>query len=464
MHVASHRKTGFSQATLWLLLAAVCYAEPRSESTTDHAAQARESVKRYEDEIAALQSQYGASDPRLGEALLGLGQAYRATDRHKEAATAFKQGLHVVRMNDGLHSLAQLPYLERLIEENTTLGNWEKVNKNYNYLCWVYKRNYGDNDPRLLPVIERVSRSQIEIYNADPDTFSAANLRRRGKMLAKAVHIIETRYGKTDARLVAALNRVAMNQYYLALQTGSLPDYRNYQQYMQQARSEDLFTTITVAVPIVSSGGVVGVRYQQITVPRSHSPGTLRNDMARTFDRIDAARREGRDALARIQAISEQDPQASVQARALAITHRGDWDLLYENGSGRRDYREAYELLHRAANGASYIHYLFGRPRPLPAMEEENNDGSVPPGKRAPAPGTFIEVSFDVLPTGRSRNVRITQAPSGLDASVNRYVKWFISTMRFRPRLEDGQPAMTRDVNIKYVVDKHGRITASVLQ
>lgn len=464
MHMASHRKMVFSQASLWLLLAAVCYAEPRSESTADHVAQARESVKRYEDEVTALQSQYGASDYRLGEALLGLGQAYRAANRHKEAATAFRQSLHVIRMNEGLYNLAQLPYLERLIEENTTLGNWGKVNKNYYYLFWVYKRNYGDNDPRLLPVIDRVSRSQIEIYNADPENFSAANLRRRGKMLAKAVHIIETRYGKTDARLVAALNRVAMNQYYLALQTGSLPDYRSYHEYMQRARSEDLFTTISVPVPIMSSGGVVGVRYQQITVPKSHSPGALRNDTARTFDRIDATRREGREALARIQAISEQDPQASVQARALAITHRGDWDLLYENGSGSRDYREAYELLHQSANGASYIHYLFGRPRPLPAMEEENNGGSVPAGKRAPAPGTYIEAIFDVLPSGRSRNIRITQAPSGLDASISRYVKWFISTMRFRPRLEDGQPAMTRDVNIKYVVDKHGRITASVLQ
>jgi tetratricopeptide (TPR) repeat protein len=462
MHTASYLKTGFLQAALWLLLVEVCYAGPRSGTTADPGVQARDSVTRYEDDVTALQSQYGASDPRLGEALLGLGLAYRGAGRHEDAAAAFKQSLHVIRMNDGLHSLVQLPYLKRLIEENTALGRWKEVNKNYNYQYWVYKRNYGDNDPRLLPVIDRITRSQIDIYNADPDAFTAANLGKRGKMLAKAVHIIETHYGKNDPSLVAVLNRVAMNQYYLALQTGSMHDYRSYKQYMQRARGEDLFTKISIPVPVSAGGMVVGVRYQEISVPKTHSPAYLSDHMARAFDDIDAARREGGLTLARIQAISEQDPQASVYARALAITHQGDWQLLYENGRGWNKYRQAYELLRQSADGTGYIDYLFGQPRPLPAMERENEDGPMPARDRAPAPGTFVEASFEVLPTGHSRHVQITQAPPGVNASVTRYIKWFISTMRFRPRLEDGQPVTTRDVSIKYVVDDHGRIMASV--
>ena len=461
MHTHPYKPLLQGHAVLCLLLSAVCYAEPGAGAQTDPAAQAGESVTRYEDEVAALQSLYGASDPRLGEALLGLGLSYRDAGRHEDAAAAFKRGLHIIRMNDGLHSLVQLPYLEHLIEENSALGNWEEVNKNYNYLFWVYKRNYGDNDPRLLPVIDRITRSQIDIYNADPGTFTAANLRNRDKMLNKAVRIMESRYGETDTRLVSALNRVAMNQYYLALQTGSLQDYRGYQQYMQRVRTEDLFTTISVAVPIVGSSGVVGVRYQEITVPRSHSAGYLPDHTARTFDYIDAARREGGLALGRVEAICEQDPQASVYARALAITHQGDWELLYENGRGWNKYRQAYELLRQSPEGAGYITDLFGQPRPLPALEQGLEDGAPRPQDKTPAAGSFIEVSFDVLPSGRSQHVHITRAPPGLDASVSRYVKWFISAKRFRPRLEDGQPVTTKDVNLQYVVDEHGRITAS---
>ena len=116
--------------------------------------------------------------------------------------------------------------------------------------------------------------------------------------------------------------------------------------------------------------------------------------------------------------------------------------------------------MRQSPEGVAYIDYLFGHPRPLPALEQQQEDGNLQ--ARHPAPGTFVEASFEVLPSGRSRKVRITQAPPGVNASVTRYIKWFISKMRFRPRLQDGQPVTTRDVSIKYVVDDHGRIMASV--
>ena len=443
-------------AALYLLLAAVCYTEARAGTT------AGPSIMRYENEVKTLQSQFGASDPRLAEALLGLGLAYRHADRHEEAAAAFKQGLHVIRMNDGLHSLFQMPYLERLIEENTTLGKWQELNKNYSYLFWVYKRNYGDNDPRLLPVIDRITRSQIDIYNAGPDTFNATNLKKRGKMLNKAVHIIETHNGKTDMRLVAALNRVALNQYYLALQTGSMPEYRDYHELMRNAHGGEMFTHIRIPVPLYVNGTVVGVTYREVAVPKTRSSAYLSNHMAQNFKAIDAAKREGRLALARIQAIIERNPQASVYDRALALIHEGDWELLYEDGYGRSKYRKAYELLRQSPEGAAYIDYLFGQPRPLPALELRQEDGKSQARDQATPAGTIIEASFEVLPSGRSRRVHITWTPPGLDTSLSGYVKRYVTSIRFRPRLEDGQPVTTRNVKMKYVVDKLDHITASV--
>lgn len=462
MRVAGTKKMVFLQAAMWLLLADVCYAEARAGTTADLSAQTREFIMRYEDEVKTLQSQFGASDPRLGEILLGLGLAYRHANRHEEAASAFKQGLHIMRINEGLYSLVQLPYLERLIEENTTLGKWKKVNKNYNYLFWVYKRIYGDDDTRLLPVIDRITRSQINIYNADPESFSAANLKKREKMLNKAVQIIETHYGRTDMRLVAALNRVALNQYYLALQSGSMAEYRNYKELMRNAHSGDMFTHIRIPVPLYVNGTVVGVTYREIAVPKTRSSAYLSDRKAQIFKNIDAAKREGRLALARIQAITEQNPQASVYDRALALIHEGDWELLYEDGYGRSKYRQAYELLRQFPEGAAYIDYQFGQPRPLPALEQPQENGKQQARDQATAAGTVIEASFDVLPSGRSRRVHITWTRPGLDTSLSSYIKRYVTGIRFRPRLEDGQPVTTRDVKIKYVVDKLDHITASV--
>jgi len=427
---------------------------------------ARDAISRYQERLTEQQSMYGASDPRLAETLLGLGLAYRAASDHEEAADAFRNALQITRINHGLHSLDQLPYLQRLIEENTTLGRWEDVNNNYYYLYWVYRRNYGDDDPRLLPVIDQVTRAQVQAFNASPELFSGADLRDREALVNKAVQIIETHYGENDPRLIQPLQRIAMHQYYTALQTGRMSDYRHYKSYMRGVSSDDLFTSMVVPV-VTNVGGQVTVRYEEIKVPRSGSNAYLPREVAREFKRIDTTERKGRQALERIKAILEREPDASPYARAVAIIHEGDWQLLYDSGRGWRKYERAWALLSQTEQAEQYIDMLFGRPRSLPARdplpaERQESGGSEATDSAPPAGDGDIEIIFDVSAGGRSTNIRVGALSPGVEKATAVNLKWYIGALRFRPRIENGKPVMTHDVKLKYSVDARGRITHRV--
>lgn len=458
------------QAAIWVLLSAACAAEPHKGTESEQAAEtqslppvpdpgaAKQSITRYQEKIRELQSRYGASDPRLAESLLGLGLACRAADRHEQAADAFKQALYIVRMNNGLENLDQLPYLNRLIEENTTLGRWKELDHNYYYLYWVYKRNYGDNDPRLLPVIERVTGAQLQIYNASPKLFIGNSLKQREALVDKAVAIIESHYGRTDPRLVEALNRVALNDYYMALHTGKMWDYRSYKQQMRRVTSEDLFTRTYVPV-VTSVAGHVSVRYEEIDVPNMQSGAYLSREESDVFSQIDDTERKGREALERIRTIVESNPDSTPYARAVALAHEGDWQVLYENGRGWRKYEQAYALLSRSKDGAKYIPVLFGQPRALPVLDPAPDRKQPPPAGDTPG-GTLLKAVFDVTGAGRARRIRVSDPPSAVSHSTVRGLKLYLSSLRFRPRLQDGKPVMTHDVNLHYIVNNKGRIVA----
>ncbi len=469
-------------AVIALILPAVCKAAAGEEATLPEGdnrserggpaldnSEAAATVSRYQDRISALETEHGAYHPRLAEELTGLGQALSSAGRHGQAAEAFERGLQISRINSGLHSFDQLPYLENLIRENKASGNWEELNENYQYLFWVHLRNYGDDDPRLVPVIDRITHSQIEIFNASPGLFTAKTLRRRKEMIEMAIGIIEDNYGENDPRLITMLNKLALTNYYIALQTREFGTYRYYNGYIGSIGHDDMFTTTYIPQVINTPSGPV-VTYRQVSVPNMNSDAYLTREQARMFDRIDQTQREGLAALNRIETIHEHNPDLPLYSRAAAIVHQGDWRLLYGTGNGIIKYKHAYELLTDSGEGEKYIDWLFGKPRPLPALdhppEEEipGSTGNKPPldeSNEGDEPvASYIEVTFNVSEAGRVRNVEIISLPQGVDKSAARTIRRYLTNKRFRPRLEDGQPVMTTDVNIKYAVNEHGRLTS----
>jgi hypothetical protein len=393
-------------------------AEPRDSSRRDE--EIRRSIAKYRKQVARMQAEHGAYYPQLSEAMLSLGLSLSAVNEHAEAADTFRSALHISRVNHGLHNLQQLPYLELLIEENRALDNEEKLYKNYHYLYWLYKRNYGANDERILPVINRVARWHLEAYRDNTDVVSYRHLLEARDLYDKAVEIIEQQYGEQDPRLINPLYELALSNYYIAVQANRLDEARMDRSYEVSTRAD---------------------YYEE------ESP----------VDRILDSYFAGKKALVRIVDIHANNPELPVESHAMALTYLGDWQILFERPRSAMDrYGEAYSLLTENGADRATIDAIFGSPRRLPTipLPDRRRAKQRESGTSLPESASYAIVSFDVLSNGRTRNIRVVEASPADSHRVTRTARRLIAATRFRPRFEDGKPVKTTDVNMKYIIDE----------
>ena len=114
--------------------------------------------------------------------------------------------MQIKRVNEGLYSTSQLLILEQLIESNIASADWEEVDRNYQQLLWIHKRNYDAGDPRLLPVVDMVGRWKLKAYKENLlDGSAISTIGESEKLFRDTIVILERQYGENDPRLINPL-------------------------------------------------------------------------------------------------------------------------------------------------------------------------------------------------------------------------------------------------------------------
>jgi len=377
-------------------------------------------VKQAEQTVHALQAEGGVYASALADALVELGLAYRHAEQHEKAVTAFLEAVQVTRVNHGLHDFKQLPYLDHVIEQNATLQQWDRLADHYGYFYTIHKRNYGDKDPRLLAVIEHIVLEKLAVGKLEPAARMSIGLQENLGLLDEAIEIIELHYSDDVDRMAEALYLVARTNYAIAAQTGRMFEYG---------------------------------RYRRINRRGSEF---IDHEFNQLFSVIAGTERDGRSALKRIEKLFEENAPSRLLPRARAIAQQGDWQQLYHNGSGRRHYKRAYDLLEQTNEGQKHIARIFGEPRLLPAMDSRQTakDAGEMPEPRD-AKGSILELAFDVADAGPPQNIEIRAAPEHLEDEAEQWRR-HVETWRFRPRMEEGEPVSTRLVQ-RLLITGQGR-------
>lgn len=151
-----------SRASAGLLAIAVAGPVPAAPAMNELTA-----IAEHEREVQALQAEHGVYHPRLEESLIELGLARGRAGERSEAVAALRRALQVRRVNHGLYDLGQTEILDLVIELERERRNWEAVADAYDYLHWLYRRNFAPDDPRLLPVLKRLRTWHFEAYSVD---------------------------------------------------------------------------------------------------------------------------------------------------------------------------------------------------------------------------------------------------------------------------------------------------------
>ncbi|MEX2962620.1 energy transducer TonB [Microbulbifer sp. TYP-18] len=368
-------------------------------------------IDRYRERIEQIEAEYGAYGAGMDEELLGLGTALQRSGAHQEAIREFRRAMLINRVNGGLYSLNQVAMIERMIESQIALDQWEDANDNHQYLYWLYVRNYGENDPRMLPVIDNLSRWHLQAYVEEKGGTMSEHLISATNLYSLAVDIITNNFGANDLRLVDALRGLKVTNYYLSTYDGEPQE------------------------PVVIKTSFSGASEPQPQL-RSQLDHYRFNSFA-----------SGKKAIARIVDVYQKNPQSPPAASAKAKVELGDWYMMFNKWhSAKKTYGEAYQALWD--NGASNqeIEEIFGRPTALPSLPMLDED-------RRLLSESYVTVSYDVTAFGKARNIKILHARPSDRVSIRSRVRNALKRAKFRPRFEQGEPVDTKGIVQRFVFD-----------
>ncbi len=169
----------------------------------------------YRRAIAELESNQGAYANQLPEYLLSLGLSLQKSGDHKAAISAFKRGVHLARINDGLYSAQQIPLLQREMASLMALGEYAEADERQLYLYRVQMRSMESGLTRAQAFIQQ-AKWQHSAYALALDGQGYARLMSMWDLYRLALNDIVDREGSTSLLLKEPLEGMLLAQYLIA--------------------------------------------------------------------------------------------------------------------------------------------------------------------------------------------------------------------------------------------------------
>jgi tetratricopeptide (TPR) repeat protein len=410
-------------------------------------------IENYRSAIEQREAEVGAYDPELSEMAFSLGKALQLSHHYTEAIDAYKRSLYLNRVNHGVYSLAQAPMLRGMIESYAPLGEIKEISDRYDQLLWIHVKSYGQDDPKLIPLLSEISQWHLEAYVQTGGREDLYHLNTAFELYHVAIELSSKHEGASNLSLVGLLNNLAMTSYYLAVHHQQYPEYSD----------------------IAPSP------------PFGYRPFSIDGD---ELMRKGSYFLHGRTAQSRILDIIETNPDLTPADQALAYTGIADWYLLF----GRYQYAmKTYQLAHKAVEGDNHqkeiLEKLFGAPTMLPTVGTEallfnpttphslTKDAATgaskagatvlenPAAERAKpdvltdmvlpsalTPQSYVNLSIDITDKGKVENLQVEEVYPEDANDYKDQAKQTIRSRKFRPRFENGRPVLTNAFPIKVLI------------
>ena len=369
-------------------------------------------IAEYQALVAELEAAGGVYGERMIEAQRSLGALYQQVGNHPAAIAALQRALQSLRVNEGLYSMNQAAILEAIIDSHIALDDRDELRRNYERLYWVYRRNYGENNAALIPVINRIGKWYFDLYNFSPPGTTVEPLIAADDLYAKALALIPE--DDPAKPRVDILYNIAVINYHVA---------------------EDVLDSKLSHREI-----------REAMIPHGRGSPYLNETAVRQYY-SDQSFFRGKRSLNKIVEIYARNLPATIIEYAQALIFMGDWFTVQRRvWDGAKLYQRAYAALVEHDASPAMMERLLGAPKPIEQLpvpgEEEvqvNNDSY------------YVDALLDVPASGWPRNIRIQSVHPPDETSLFKRGKRAISATRYRPRFRDGQPIATADVKLRYI-------------
>ncbi len=357
--------------------------------------------------LESVEGPYGAS---LSETLSDLARHHEVRGEHSEALRLYRRALHLLRVNQGLNSEAQVPLVRAELGLYQKLGDLDALDDRYEY----YFRLLGAGKPPLSDLRMRATLSYLRWQREALRQGMAAGAQKR---MLNALTLNESllelvRQSRAQASVVE--DSSAMHARWLVDATLSQVNNLYVLQEFFPPQEQDEWLT--------EAGSGAAARQQSsfeefITL------------------RVQRLRRGAMNLGATLleQSMAELGSGASVLQRAQLALALGDWYQWYGlRAYAARNYRLARELLVSAGETGT-LREVFGEPVELPATGVFRRYHT----PDAPAQSA-LRLRFDVSATGRSSNIEVITAPEGSERAAASAAR-ALRAVRFRPRWLNGE-------------------------
>ena len=434
-----------------LLLSTLLLAPTYAQQELFQENQDEDELDRRRDYVEALETGFGRLDPRMLEPLDQYSRQLMASGRHGEAHRILDQMTQIIRVEEGLYSATQYPYLLRRIETYGNQGDWVQARELMEHIGQLIKRSDNLVDERLMSGLDTLADLHLWGVASDNPGRRRYHFRQAERLSDFAVRIVRVAWGETDRRLPGMHYKLLM-------------------QYHAQAATVDRGGGSAISLRRIGDSGMARSRREAMSV--YYFSGLRR--------------------LNAIRAVYTGQEAPELEALALAEIYAGDWHVLFNRPeAAAQAYRYGNELLLRAGIEQDAINRFFAHPCLLPApvffdswdeaqasLNKANGDAGPPattadftfrqwssqfPHVRAPdADGEFVSgadkdyamFSFSLVGLEevsrwyRGRLKKSVSVPQDLRVMNRRFsepVDWpeledMVRDFRFRPKLIDGVP------------------------
>ncbi|MBQ0711824.1 MAG: hypothetical protein KBT53_02565 [Porticoccus sp.] len=387
-------------------------------------------LENYHAAIEKKEIELGPYDLELSEMTYSLGRILQANLQYNEAIHAYKQSLHLQRVNNGVYSLSQAPMLRGLAESNEKQGSIREASENYEKLLWIHLKTYGRNNARLIPLLDEIGQWHLDTYATSRQREDGYHISTAFDLYATAIELTTQHHGPSNLELINPLRKMAITSYYFALHQSLYPKFSEFGS-LKPFGYRPLGTGTTSAYMLGR-----GSHYTR-----------------------------GRKAHNQILEILSNNTQVAPSDKAKSYADFGDWYLLFGH---QKQAIQAYEKAHQIIEGDTQkqvvLNNLFGEPIMLPKRENQPSTRATSSTKTmaddsnpvAPAHTTtfdsYIDLSVDVTPQGRATNIKVKKVYPKEASEFESRATNIIHSRKFRPRFESGLPVLTNAFPVRVLI------------
>lgn len=356
--------------------------------------------------VSAHEAIAGPYSPELLATLSELGAAQFGRGDYRDAGLTWGRAIHLVRINDGLESAAQITLLQQAGEASLASGRLDEADARQRQVYALARKHFDPADPEMQQAASRYADWLRSAYLAGIDRERYHRLVAIFDLYDELGAALDATQGPDSLAQLPYLRGRLVAAYLLSLYRGESP------------------------------GGAVEA---------GAAAGEGKLDLIRFLELKRDAFREGERTAQRIQAILSADAQSSPRERAEATLALADWYQWHRRYAQSLPlYQAAWELAGEDAH--AWRAHAFAEPVELPPGVVFQPGSLRAEGSK----DTMLSLRLDVSRQGRVESIAWMPGAPVPEPLIETRARALLSGLRLRPRLADGEPVDTRGLERSY--------------